>query len=211
MSEPRRRSLILTLFCLAIAACTAQAPGAPGSLGVSPPITAASASAAASAAPSDPPVAPDGSALALVHAWATAPLTDVASGEVFRIADLAGSVVIIETMAIWCPNCRTQQMDVQAALARLPADRVQFVVLDVDPNEDASSLAEYQQAHGFDGRYAIAGRDVARALAADFGDQLLNPPSTPILIVGTDGTVTLTDFGHKTADEIVALAEANGV
>ena len=67
MSEPRRRSLILTLFCLAIAACTAQAPGAPGSLGVSPPITAASASAAASAAPSDPPVAPDGSALALTR------------------------------------------------------------------------------------------------------------------------------------------------
>jgi hypothetical protein len=31
-----------------------------------------------------------------------------------------------------------------------------------------------------------------------------------MLIVGTDGTVTQTDYGHKSADEIVALAQAHG-
>ena len=144
------------------------------------------------------------------RAWATAPLTDVASGEEFRIADLAGKVVILETMAIWCPSCRAQQGDVQEALARLPPDRVEYVVLDVDPSEDAASLAEYAAANGFKGRYAIAGTDVARALAADFGDQFLNPPSTPMLVIGGDGTVTPTDFGHKSVDEVVALAEAGG-
>jgi len=80
----------------------------------------------------------------------------------------------------------------------------------VDPNEDAASLAEYRVDNGFEGRYAIAGSDVARALAAEFGDQFLNPPSTPMLIVGTDGTVTQTRFGHKGADEIVALTQAHG-
>jgi thiol-disulfide isomerase/thioredoxin len=116
----------------------------------------------------------------------------------------------IETMAIWCSNCRAQQVAVQAALAQLPADRVVYVVLDVDPNEDAASLAGYREANGFEGLFAIAGPDVARALAADFGDQFLNPPSTSMLIVGTDRTLTRTDFGHKSADEIVALARAHG-
>lgn len=146
----------------------------------------------------------------LTQPWATAPLTDVSTGETFRIADLDGKVVILETMAIWCSNCRAQQVEVQAALARLPADRVVFVVLDVDPNEDAASLAAYRVQNGFDGRYAVASSDVARALATEFGDQFLNPPSTPMLVIGAGGSVTRTDFGHKSADDIVALAEAHG-
>jgi thiol-disulfide isomerase/thioredoxin len=166
------------------------------------------ASAAPSVAPS-PDASPQPAAV-LAQPWATAPLTDVATGETFRIADLAGKVVIVETMAIWCSNCRAQQGDVVSALERLPADDVVYVVLDVDPNEDAASLADYRVDNGFEGRYAIAGSEVARALAAEFGDQFLNPPSTPMLIIGTDGTVTRTEFGHKSPDQIVALAEAHG-
>ena len=210
MSDTRSRLLILALVGLAIAACSAPPAVDPAGSAVSVPATSDTSSPSIGVAPSEPPPASADGSAALDQAWATASLTDVATGETFRIADLAGSVVIVETMAIWCSNCLAQQRDVQAALARLPADRVVYVVLDVDPNEDASSLAEYQQAHGFDGRYAIAGDDLARALAADFGDQVLNPPSTPMLIVGTDGTVTPTDYGHKSADDIVALAEAHG-
>jgi hypothetical protein len=99
---------------------------------------------------------------------------------------------------------------VQTALARLPSERVVYVVLDVDPNEDAASLAAYREQHGFQGRYAVASKEVARALAGEFGDQFLNPPSTPMIVIGTDGTVTRTDFGHKSTDDIVALAEAHG-
>ncbi len=132
------------------------------------------------------------------------------TGEPFRIGDHAGKVILVETMAIWCSNCLAQQVDVQSALATLSSDRVVYVVLDVDPNEDAASLAAYRERHAFQGRYAIAGTDVARALAAEFGDQFLNPPSTPMLVIGTDGTVTRTEFGHKSTEEIVALAEAHG-
>ena len=72
----------------------------------------------------------------------------MSTGETFRIADHAGAVIIVETMAIWCSNCRAQQHEVQAALARLPADRVVYVVVDVDPNEDAASLADYRATTG---------------------------------------------------------------
>jgi len=222
MNDRRRHAAPLALACSALigfAACTGSSGASPAATAEpvstaelksptampSQPTTSAEPTAASSADAS--PVAP---AVVLTQAWATAPLVDVATGESFRIADHAGKVVILETMAIWCSNCRAQQGDVQAALARLPADQVVYVVLDVDPNEDGTSLAGYRVDNGFEGRYAVAGSDVARALAADFGDQFLNPPSTPMLIIGTDGTVTRTEFGHKSADDIVALAKANG-
>jgi len=192
-----------------LAGCTGSAPtpsngsGAPARSTPTPAATPATAPPGSGASTSF-------GAPVLGQAWATAPLVDVAAGDTFRIADHAGKVIIIESMAIWCTNCRIQQADVKAALGRLPTDSVVYVVLDVDPNEDGPSLAAYQAQNGFDGRYAIAGRDVARALAADFGDQFLNPPATPILVIGTDGRVTLTEYGHKSTDEIVALAEAHG-
>lgn len=212
-----RRSAPLVLMIsalLAVAACT-------GTGGVAPTSSAPPSKAAPSLSPATPSPAPGSSATSqpstsseptviLDQAWATGELIDVATGEPFRIADHAGKVIIVETMAIWCKNCLQQQNDVQAALARLPADRVVFIVLDIDPNEDASSLAAYRDQHGFEGRYAVASTDVARALSAEFGDQFLNPPSTPMLLIGTDGSVTRTDFGHKSPDVIVALAEANG-
>ncbi len=210
-----RRSAPLVLMIsalLAVAACT-------GTGGVAPTSSAPPSKAAPSLSPGTPSPAPGSSATSptsseptviLDQAWATGELIDVATGEPFRIADHAGKVIIVETMAIWCKNCLQQQNDVQAALARLPAGRVVFIVLDIDPNEDASSLAAYRERHGFEGRYAVASTDVARALSAEFGDQFLNPPSTPMLLIGTDGAVTRTDFGHKSPDVIVALAEANG-
>ena len=221
MANTRPRAPILAAIALVVGACAGSSSSPPTTAdgGESPAPSGASfvapgGTAPASIPPEDssgtPTASPGGPAVSLTQPWATASLTDVSTGEAFRIADLGGKVVIVETMAIWCSNCRAQQGDVQLALARLPADRVVYVVLDVDPNEDAASLAEYRVANGFDGRYAIAGADVARALAADFGDQVLNPPSTPIVIIGTDGTVSPTDYGHKSADEIVALAQAHG-
>jgi len=143
-------------------------------------------------------------------AWAQAELTDVATGESFRIADLAGKAVIVETMAIWCTNCLAQQGDVYRALGDLDSDRVAYVLLDVDPNETAPALAEYRTRNGFTGTYVIAGRETARALADEYGDQVLNPPSTPMILIGTDGRITLTDFGHKSSETIVQLVRDHG-
>lgn len=209
-------SALAVIALIAVAACsgpsgaTSVATRQPAATGVSPSAPASSpAGGVASPGPTSP-AASAGPGVVLAQAWATAPLVDVSTGETFRIADHAGKVIILETMAIWCGNCRAQQGDVQAALARLPAGKVVYVVLDTDRSEDDASLATYKTRNGFDGRYAVAGNDVARALASDFGDQFLNPPSTPMLVIGTDGTVTRTDFGHKSTDDIVALAEAHG-
>ena len=182
---------------------SAVAAGAPPSPSRSP------ASGDASPVPPGETVAPGAP---IDRPWATAELVDVSSGQPFRIADLAasGTVVFVEPMAIWCTNCRAQQADAMTALSRLDRSRVVWVGLDVDPSETAEALADYGPRWGFDHTYAIAGQDVSRALVDEFGPLVISPPSTPIIVIGTDGTVTLTDFGHKSVDQIVALAAAHG-
>jgi thiol-disulfide isomerase/thioredoxin len=215
----RLAAVLATL--LVVGACSASG-SSPSAAAVEPDPTASMGAAspasepaetvepAMSADPSVPsPEATDAPPV-LDQPWATTELTDVATGESFRIADLAGKTVILETMAIWCSNCRAQQGDVYAALEDLDPARVAYVLLDVDPNESAPALAEYRDRNGFTGVYAIAGRKVARALADEFGDQVLNPPSTPMILIGSDGRVTLTDFGQKGPKKIVELARAHG-
>ena len=222
MTSRSTRSAALVVGTLVLAACTSNGGAtAPGAALDSPPATAGPTATARLPATPAPAASIDPAPIAtapteepagpvLDQPWATTELTDVATGESFRIADLAGKTVILETMAIWCVNCRAQQGDVYAALRELDPDRVAYLLLDVDPNETADALAEYRERNGFTGIYAIAGRQTARALAAEFGDQVLNPPSTPMILIGTDGRVTLTDFGHKGPNRIVSLAEEHG-
>jgi len=217
-NAPRRLAVpsFLLVAAFAVAACGASATQTPAATPAATPApTAASATTApGSADPGNPapatpgPTAPTPAA-ALAQPWATAELTDVATGEAFSIADLVagGRTVILETMAVWCTNCRGQQERIEEALGRIDRSAVAYVVLTVDPSEDASRLAAYRAQHGFDGLYAVAGRDLSRALAAEFGDQVLNPPSTPVILISPSGRVTLADFGPKSADQIVALVE----
>lgn len=220
---PIRRLAIAPALTILLAACSSGAvtpPDSAPSPAATAPSTATStepaASQPASSGPAtDPqtsaPGTPDAPAVPVLdQPWATAELTDVATGESFRIADHAGQTVILETMAIWCSNCLRQQGRIDEALAALDPAKVVYVVIDVDPNETGASLAKYREKHQFDGRYAVADRDLARALAAEFGDQVLNPPSTPVVFIGSDGRVTLTDYGPKSVDDIVALAKEHG-
>ena len=164
----------------------------------------------AAATPAATPVETAAPTPVLDQDWATAELVDAATGSTFRIADFAGRVVILETMAIWCTNCRAQQQDVYRALEQLDPAQVMFIGLDVDPSETTKALATYRERYGFTGTYAVAGRAVARALVAEFGDLIISPPSTPMILIGSDGRVTLAGYGHKGVDELLALARDHG-
>jgi thiol-disulfide isomerase/thioredoxin len=227
MTDLRRTFALAIAAAFLVGACSSTAaPADPSAEPSAGPADPSAAQAAPSAMPSDgpggsgeptagPTVEPDtpasgDPAVILDQPWATATLIDVATGEPFRIADLAGRTIFVEPMAIWCSKCRAQQGEFQSALARLDADRVAYVVLTIEPSETADQLARYRDQNGFEGRYAVAGTEVSAALAAEFGTSVLNPPSTPVIVVGTDGTVTLAPFGSKSADQILELAQAHG-
>lgn len=141
------------------------------------------------------------------EAWRIASLRDVVSGEEFRVDDLDGKVVVIEAMAIWCINCRVQQGEAQAALEQVASPDVVYISLDVDPNERAEDLAQYAQREGFGWRFVVASREVSRSLAATFGDQILSPPATPLVIIGPGGALIEKHIGIKSASDLAALFE----
>lgn len=137
-------------------------------------------------------------------AWYSIGLTNVRTGETFTIQDLKGKVVLVETMAVWCSNCLRQQGQVKE-LHGLLGERDDFVSigLDIDPNEDASKLKDFVDAQGFDWLYAVSPVDVSRDLSSLYGDQFLNPPSTPMLAIDRHGVVHPLPFGIKSAEDLL--------
>ena len=138
-------------------------------------------------------------------AWRTTALVDTRSGETFTIDELKGKLVVVEPMAIWCSNCRIQQGEAAVALDRLDDPDIVYVSVDVDPNERAGDLAAYADGAGFDWAFVVATKEVARSLATTFGDQILSPPSTPLILIGPDGEVVDQHFGIRGADDLVEL------
>ena len=135
--------------------------------------------------------------------WFSISLTDARTGESFTINDFAGKVVLVETMAMWCPNCLFQANEVRKLHKLLgnPDDLIS-VSLDVDLHEDEDSLQEYVQEFGFEWRFAVAPLLVDRALGNLYNAEYLNPPLSPMLIIDRDGNVHQLEYGTKDAETL---------
>jgi thiol-disulfide isomerase/thioredoxin len=140
--------------------------------------------------------------------WFNMELTDAQTGKAFTMNDYAGKVVLLETMAIWCPNCVIQATQVSKFHETLgnPEDLI-TVSLDVDVNEDAASLKEYASSYRFDWHFAIAPLGVARALGNLYSAEYLNPPLSPMLIIDRDGNVHQLEYGIKTVEALQKAVE----
>jgi hypothetical protein len=151
---------------------------------------------------------PSGEAAMDMPDWFKTELVNVSTGETFRIADFQGKVVLVETMAMWCSNCLKQQQQVKA-LHELLGERDDFVSvgLDIDINEDEATLAKYVERNSFDWIYAIVPAEVGRDLGNLYGNQFLNPPSTPMLIIDAKGEVHPLPFGIKSAEKLLEALE----
>ena len=140
--------------------------------------------------------------------WFDIELTDVQTGETFTMNDYAGKVVLVETMAIWCPNCIIQATQVRKfheALAN-PDDLIS-ISLDVDVNEDEASLKEYASSYRLDWHFAVAPLGVARALGNLYSAEYLNPPLSPMLVIDREGNVHQLEYGIKDAETLQNIVE----
>jgi hypothetical protein len=140
--------------------------------------------------------------------WFDLEMTDVRTGLSFTINDFAGKVVLLETMAVWCPTCR-QQGDEVLRLHELlgsPSDLVS-ISLDTAMTEDTEVLKHYAESLGYDWNIALAPLLVARALGNLYSAQYLNPPASPMLIVDRDGEVIGLPFGLKSAESLQGVVE----
>jgi len=178
-----RSLLIVLVFTLILSAC------------VSAPTQIAPAATAS------PTVAP-------TPEWFSMPMTDVQTGKTFTMNDYAGKVVLLETMAIWCPNCLMQGGAVQKLHKALgnPEDLIS-VTLDVDSNENEAALKDYATNYGMNWHFAVAPLLVERALGNLYSAEYLNPPLSPMLIIDRQGNVHQLDYGIKDTATLQKLVE----
>ena len=139
-----------------------------------------------------------------VPSWFNVQMTDVTTGKPFKVSDFSGKVVLVDTMATWCPTCQGEMSEV----GRLPglvgaaASDLVTISLDVDPNEDATILKKFAAANGFSWRIAVAPIEVGRFLETNYDQQYLNPPLQPMLFIDRTGGVYGLPFGIKSAESI---------
>jgi len=140
--------------------------------------------------------------------WFDMELTDVQTGKTFTINDFAGKVVLLETMAIWCPNCVVQATQVRKLHEALgyPEDLVN-ISLDVDVHEDEASLKEFVSDYHFGWHFAVAPLEVARALGNLYSAEYLNPPLSPMLIIDRQGNAHQLEYGIKDALTLQKVVE----
>ena len=154
----------------------------------------------------EPATAPD--PVVVTPAWFDIELIDVQTGATFSMDDYAGQVVLLETMAMWCPNCIVQAHEVRKLHGLLDQrEDLVSVSLDVDVNEDAETLRKYAEGYGFDWRFAVAPMEVARALGNLYTAQYLNPPLNPMLVIDRDGQVHHLEYGKKSAEDLLSFVE----
>ena len=136
--------------------------------------------------------------------WATIPLRNARTGEVFTLADLAqeGFTVHVEPMATWCSNCRRQQQNVREVFNTGDAGNTIFISLSVETNLTDDTLVTYAANEGFGWTFAVADELLLQELVNAFGRTITNPPSTPTFVLFPDGTHTSLRTGYASPSEI---------
>ena len=114
--------------------------------------------------------------------WLGVELTDIRTGDTFTLAQFADKPILLETFAVWCPTCTSQQRQL-AALHEEVGDAVISVTLNTDPNETQTQVVRHLDRHGFDWLFAVSPVELSRSLRDEFGVAVLNPPSAPVILI----------------------------
>ena len=138
------------------------------------------------------------------------PLTNVATGETFTLADFSGQTVLVKPMATWCGKCKTNLQGVQEATAELGEGDYKVVALSVEDSLPDEDLANYATEEGFDFTFAVATPETMRALDAKFGQTALNPSIGSRFIIGPDGEISELTTGKVEPAALVASLESAG-
>ena len=136
------------------------------------------------------------------------PLTNVATGESFTLADFSGKTVLVKPMATWCGKCKTNLQGVREATAELGEGDYEIVALSVEDSLPDEDLAKYATEEDFDFTFAVATPETMRALDAKFGQTALNPSIGSRFIISPDGEISELTTGKVEPAALVASLES---
>ncbi len=156
--------------------------------------------------PAAEPAATPTPAPAVASPWMDIELTDVATGQTFKISDFKGKPILLESFAVWCPTCLRQQREIKKVM-EIAGDAIIHISLDTDPNEDADKVREHMERNGLDWYFAVAPIELTNALIDEFGLAVVNAPSAPVILICEDQSARLLRSGVKSADDLLAEVE----
>jgi len=137
-----------------------------------------------------------------IPTWMNFELTDVRTGETFKITDFQGEPILLETFAVWCPTCTAQQQQIKG-LHNEVGDDVVSISIDTDPSEDADKIIAHTNANGFTWYYAISPIEMTQSLISDFGNSIISAPSAPMVLICEDLSYRkLGGFGVRSVDKL---------
>lgn len=139
--------------------------------------------------------------------WASAVLTDVNTGKNFKINDFSNKPILLESFAVWCPTCTTQQKKIKELHDEI-GDAFISISFDTDPNEDEEKVRQHTERNGFTWMYVVSPIDVTQALIKEFGIGFVNAPSAPVALICPDGTSKKLRNGVKSANELKTEIES---
>ncbi|MFH1257294.1 MAG: redoxin family protein [Candidatus Diapherotrites archaeon] len=139
--------------------------------------------------------------------WKSISLTDIGTGNSFKVSDFTGKAVVLESFAVWCPVCLEQQKEIKK-LKDSEGDSFVAVSVDTDPNEDTARVREHIARNGFGWHYAVSPAEMTQALISEFGLTVVNAPSAPVILVCEDQSARFLRNGVKTAEDLKNEIEA---
>ncbi len=138
--------------------------------------------------------------------WMDIELTDVATGQKFKISDFKGKPVLLESFAVWCPTCLAQQKEIKK-VKESKGEAIIHISLDTDPNENEDKVREYIERNGLDWYFAISPVELTQALIDEFGLKVVAAPRAPVVLICEDQSTRFLRSGVKSAEELISEIE----
>ncbi len=133
--------------------------------------------------------------------WINLELKDVATGENFKISEFSDKPVLLESFAVWCPTC-TRQQRVTRDFHEEVGDSVVSISIDMDPNEDEDRVMKHINDNGFNWYYAVSPVEFTQSLIDQFGVDIVNAPSVPMVLICDGQHARQLGSGVKSVDEL---------
>jgi len=135
--------------------------------------------------------------------WMDIELTDVATGQTFKVSDFKGKPILLESFTVWCPTCLAQQKEVKK-VKQIEGENIIHISLDTDPNEDEDKVREHIEKNELDWYFAVSPVELTQALIDEFGLNFVSAPRAPVVLICEEQSTRFLRSGMKSAEELIS-------